>query len=130
MLYRTMGSAAEYALATLREGPLPGALIIERARELSGGRVRLTVGGLHDVLDGLTEAGLVDSGADGFLEDSWLRRYHLTGAGEATLLPAARSRPFVVRGRLRLLTSWLSVDLQLTVLAAPRDEGVVDQQHI
>jgi PadR family transcriptional regulator len=121
-----MGRAVAYTLATLREGPLPATLIIERARELSGGRISLTVGSVYDALHGLAGAGLVEAGPDGFLEERWLRRYRLTGAGEAALVPAAapvrRSRPFVLNGQLRLLTSWLRVDLQLTVVTAPGDD--------
>jgi DNA-binding PadR family transcriptional regulator len=117
-----MGRATAYTLATLRDGPLPAALIIERTRELSGGRVSLTVGAVHDALHALTGAGLVEAGSDGFLEERWLRRYRLTGAGEAASTPVRRARPFVLNGHLRLLTSRLRIDLRLTVVAAPADD--------
>ena len=49
-----------FVLAALLGGPLHGYGIIQRAGELSGGRVRLATGTLYTALDRLTAEGLVE----------------------------------------------------------------------
>src|SRR5258708_15613554 len=49
-----------FVLAALLGGPLHGYGIIQRAGELSGGRVRLATGTLYTALDRLTAEGLLE----------------------------------------------------------------------
>jgi PadR family transcriptional regulator PadR len=49
-----------FVLASLLDGPLHGDAIIQRAGELSGGRVRLVTGTLYAALDRLTAEGQVE----------------------------------------------------------------------
>jgi Transcriptional regulator PadR-like family len=48
-----------FALAALIDGPLHGYAIMQRARELSDGHVRLSTGTLYSVLDRALREGLV-----------------------------------------------------------------------
>jgi DNA-binding PadR family transcriptional regulator len=50
-----------YALAALIDGPLHGYAIAQRARELSGGRVRLSTGTLYALLERALSTGFRSS---------------------------------------------------------------------
>lgn len=93
-----------FALASLIDGPLHGYAIIQRAQDLSGGRVRLSTGTLYALLERAIEAGLVAAG-EPYVEGGRQRRdYALTDEGRAELAAEAQrlaEAAEVVSGRLR-----------------------------
>ena len=71
-----------FALAALIDGPLHGYAIAQRARELSGGRVRLSTGTLYALLERALSESLVIAG-EPYVEGGRQRRdYTLTPAGQ------------------------------------------------
>jgi PadR family transcriptional regulator PadR len=74
-----------FVLAALLDGPLHGYGIIKRARELSGGRVRLATGTLYTALDRLTGEGYVRLVSEETVAGRVRRTYGLTAAGLAAL---------------------------------------------
>ena len=93
-----------YALAALIDGPLHGYAIAQRARELSGGRVRLSTGTLYALLERALSESLVIAG-EPYVEGGRQRRdYTLTPAGRALLAEEAARLAHAARavsGRLR-----------------------------
>ena len=93
-----------YALAALIDGPLHGYAIAQRARELSGGRVRLSTGTLYALLERALSESLVIAG-EPYVEGGRQRRdYTLTPAGRALLADEAARLEHAARavsGRLR-----------------------------
>jgi PadR family transcriptional regulator, regulatory protein PadR len=78
-----------FALAALIDGPLHGYAIAQRARELSGGRVRLSTGTLYGLLERALAESLVIAG-EPYVEGGRQRRdYTLTPAGRALLAEEA-----------------------------------------
>jgi PadR family transcriptional regulator, regulatory protein PadR len=78
-----------FALAALIDGPLHGYAISQRARELSGGRVRLSTGTLYALLERALSESLVIAG-EPYVEGGRQRRdYTLTLAGRAQLADEA-----------------------------------------
>ena len=74
-----------FALAALIDGPLHGYAIAQRARELSGGRVRLSTGTLYALLERALSESLVMAGKP-YVEGGRQRRdYTLTPTGRALL---------------------------------------------
>ena len=74
------------ALAALIDGPMHGYAIAQRARELSGGRVRLSTGTLYALLERALSESLVIAG-EPYVEGGRQRRdYTLTPAGRALLV--------------------------------------------
>lgn len=74
-----------YALAALIDGPLHGYAIVKRARELSGGAVRLSTGTLYAALERAMSEGLLVAG-EPYVERGRSRRdYALTPAGQDAL---------------------------------------------
>jgi PadR family transcriptional regulator PadR len=99
-----------FVLAALLEGPLHGYAIAQRARELSGGRVRLSAGTLYGALERLAAQGLVHEHSEDVVAGRRRRYHRITDAGaaavaeEAERLAAAaeavrRRRPAMARGR-------------------------------
>jgi len=88
----------------LIDGPLHGYAIARRARELSGGRVRLSTGTLYALLERALSESLVIAG-DPYVEGGRQRRdYTLTPAGRALLADEAAQLAHAARavsGRLR-----------------------------
>ncbi len=74
-----------YVLACLLDGPLHGYAIIQRAGELSGGRVRLATGTLYTALDRLAAAGYVRLVSEEIVNGRARRSYGLTDSGAAAL---------------------------------------------
>jgi PadR family transcriptional regulator, regulatory protein PadR len=100
--------ASYFVLAALLEGPLHGYAISARAKELSGGEVRLTAGTLYGALERMAGQGLVEVDREETVDGRRRRYYRITGAGseavtaEADRLAAAarvvkRARPRVAR---------------------------------
>lgn len=78
-----------FILAALLGEPLHGYAIIQRAAELSGGRVRLPAGTLYGALERLASEGLVAADREETV-DGRRRRYHrLTAEGEAAVTQEA-----------------------------------------
>ncbi len=78
-----------FALAALIDGPLHGYAIARRARELSGGRVRLSTGTLYALLERALSESLVIAG-EPYVEGGRQRRdYTLTPAGRVLLADEA-----------------------------------------
>jgi PadR family transcriptional regulator, regulatory protein PadR len=78
-----------FALAALIDGPLHGYAIAQRARELSGGRVRLSTGTLYALLERALSESLITAGQP-YVEGGRQRRdYTLTPAGRAVLAEEA-----------------------------------------
>jgi PadR family transcriptional regulator, regulatory protein PadR len=92
-----------FALAALIDGPLHGYAIMQRARELSDGHVRLSTGTLYSVLDRALREGLVTDGEPYVVAGRQRRDYALTPAGRLVMQQEserlARSAS-VVRARL------------------------------
>ena len=88
-----MSEATYFILAALMRGRSHGYGIVERARDLSGGRVELTAGTLYGALDRLERQGLVAADGEETVAGR-VRRYHrLTDAGtEAVRAEADRMR--------------------------------------
>ena len=90
-----------FVLASLLDGPLHGYAIIQRAGELSGGRVRLATGTLYTALDRLTAEGHVELVREEIVNGRARRTYGLTSSG-ADALRAEASR---MAEAARLVTS-------------------------
>ena len=95
-----------FALAALIDGPLHGYAIAQRARELSGGRVRLSTGTLYALLERATEESLVIAGEPYVVDGRHRRDYSLTPAGRSVLAEEA--------GRLASAARTVSARLQAT----------------
>ena len=80
-----MRESPYFVLVSLLGGPLHGYAIIQRAGELSGGRVRLATGMLYAALDHLTAEGHVELLSDEIVSGRVRRSYGLTPRGAATL---------------------------------------------
>jgi len=74
-----------YVLACLLDGPLHGYAIIQRAAELSGGRVRLATGTLYTALDRLAGEEHVRLVREEIVNGRARRSYGLTDSGAAAL---------------------------------------------
>jgi PadR family transcriptional regulator len=74
-----------FALAALIDGPLHGYAIAQRARELSGGRVRLSTGTLYALLERALAESLVTAGGPYVVDGRHRRDYSLSTAGRALL---------------------------------------------
>jgi PadR family transcriptional regulator PadR len=72
-------------LASLLDEPLHGYAIIQRAGEVSGGRVRLPTGTLYTALDRLTAGGLVELVREEIVNGRVRRSYGLTPTGTGEL---------------------------------------------
>ena len=79
-----------FVLAALLGGPLHGYGIIQRAQELSGGRIRLATGTLYTALDRLTAEGLVELVSEETVNGRARRTYGLTTDGSAALRAEAQ----------------------------------------
>jgi PadR family transcriptional regulator PadR len=82
---RPMRESPYFVLVSLFGGPLHGYAIIQRAGELSGGRVRLATGTLYAALDHLTAEGHVELVREEIVSGRVRRSYGLTPRGDATL---------------------------------------------
>src|ERR1700739_1981254 len=74
-----------FVLASLLDGPLHGYAIIQRAEELSDGRVRLATGTLYTALDRLTGEGYVELVREEIVNGRVRRSYGLTPGGAGAL---------------------------------------------
>ena len=74
-----------FVLASLLDGPLHGYAIIQRAAELSDGRVRMATGTLYTALDRLTAEGYVRLVSEEIVNGRARRSYGLTESGSAAL---------------------------------------------
>jgi len=93
-----------FALAALIDGPLHGYAIAQRARELSGGRVRLSTGTLYALLERALAEALVTAGEPYVRDGRHRRDYALTAAGRDVLEQEAerlRQAARTVSSRLR-----------------------------
>jgi PadR family transcriptional regulator, regulatory protein PadR len=108
MVGKPMTAQAFFVLAALADGPRHGYGIVGEVAELSGGRVRLKIGGLYGVLERLAVEGLIEPDREE-AHDGRLRRYYrLTMDGRGALAAEAELRAAtarVVRSRLRLTGS-------------------------
>ena len=88
-----MSEARYFVLAALLDGRLHGYGIVQRAAELSEGRVRLSTGTLYGALDALAERGLVAPDGEEKVHGRLRRYYRLTDSGlEAVHAEAERLR--------------------------------------
>jgi DNA-binding PadR family transcriptional regulator len=74
-----------FVLASLLDGPLHGYAIIQKATDLSGGRVRLVTGTLYAALDRLSAEALVRLVSEEVVNGRVRRSYGLTDTGAAAL---------------------------------------------
>jgi PadR family transcriptional regulator, regulatory protein PadR len=79
-----------FVLASLLDGPLHGYAIIQRAVQLSGGRVRLATGTLYTALDRLAAEGHVELVREEIVNGRVRRCYGLTSSGAGALRAEAR----------------------------------------
>ena len=82
---RPMRESPYFVLVSLLGGPLHGYAIIQRAGELSGGRVQLATGTLYAALDHLTAEGHVELVREEIVSGRVRRSYGLTPRGAGTL---------------------------------------------
>jgi PadR family transcriptional regulator PadR len=80
-----MREPSYFVLASLLDGPLHGYAILQRAKELSGGRVRLATGTLYTALDRLTAEGYVELVREEIVHGRARRSYGLTSSGAGAL---------------------------------------------
>ena len=80
-----MQESPYFVLVSLLGGPLHGYAIIQRAGELSGGRVRLATGTLYAALDRLTAEGHVELVREEIVSGRVRRSYGLTPPGAGAL---------------------------------------------
>lgn len=80
-----MGEPTYFVLVSLLDGPLHGYAIIQRAEDLSGGRIRLATGTLYTALDRLTTEGCIELVREEIVNGRARRSYGLTPAGAAAL---------------------------------------------
>jgi PadR family transcriptional regulator, regulatory protein PadR len=80
-----MREPSYFVLASLLDGPLHGYAIIQRTKELSGGRVRLATGTLYTALDRLTAEGHVELVREEIVNGRVRRSYGLTPPGAGAL---------------------------------------------
>jgi PadR family transcriptional regulator, regulatory protein PadR len=78
-----------FVLASLLDGPMHGYAIIQRADQLSGGRIKLATGTLHTALDRLTAEGNVEVVREEIVNGRARRSYGLTPPGAGALRAAA-----------------------------------------
>lgn len=94
-----------FALAALIDGPLHGYAIARRARELSGGQVRLSTGTLYALLERALSESLVSAG-EPYVEGGRQRRdYALTPAGRTLLAEEATRLEHAARAVSSRLTA-------------------------
>jgi PadR family transcriptional regulator, regulatory protein PadR len=74
-----------FVLASLLDGPLHGYAIIQRAEQLSGGRIKLATGTLYTALDRLTAEGSVELVREEVVNGRTRRSYGLTPSGAGAL---------------------------------------------
>ena len=84
-LRNQMGEPTYFVLVSLLDGPLHGYAIIQRAEDLSGGRIRLATGTLYTALDRLTTEGCIELVREEIVNGRARRSYGLTPAGAAAL---------------------------------------------
>jgi PadR family transcriptional regulator, regulatory protein PadR len=80
-----MSEQAFFILTVLVDGPCHGYGIVREVSDLSGGRVRLKIGGLYGLLDRLVSAGLIEPDREDVTDGRLRRYYRLTGTGRRTL---------------------------------------------
>jgi DNA-binding PadR family transcriptional regulator len=93
-----------FVLASLLDGPMHGYAIIQRAEQLSGGRVRLATGTLYTALDRLTAEGYVELVREEIVNGRVRRCYGLTSLGAGALRAEATrmaEAALLVTGRAR-----------------------------
>jgi PadR family transcriptional regulator PadR len=78
-----------FVLAALLDGPLHGYGIIQAAKRLSGGRVRLSTGTLYGALDRLGREGMVTADGEEVVDGRVRRYYRLTDPGRRALAQEA-----------------------------------------
>src|SRR5215469_4849037 len=74
-----------FVLASLLDGPLHGYAIIQRTKDLSGGRIRLATGTLYTALDRLAAEGFVELVREEIVNGRARRSYGLTSSGAGAL---------------------------------------------
>ena len=96
-----MRGATYFVLASLLDGPLHGYGIMQRAAELSDGRVRLATGTLYTALDRLTAEEYVRPVREEIVNGRARRSYELTENGAAAL----RAEAMRMAAAARVVTS-------------------------
>jgi PadR family transcriptional regulator, regulatory protein PadR len=100
-----MTAQAFFVLTALAGEPRHGYGIVGEVTELSGGRVKLKIGGLYGVLDRLAAEGLIEPDREEAHGGRLRRYYRLTKDGQCALAEEAELRAVsarVVRARLGL----------------------------
>ncbi|MDQ1645436.1 MAG: hypothetical protein QOJ50_1620 [Cryptosporangiaceae bacterium] len=105
VIQRPLSEQAFLVLTALAEEPLHGYAIVKSVGELTGDRVRLSVGTLYGVLDRLVADGLVERDRDEVHQGRQRRYYKITDTGAGALSDEAERLAANVRvatERLRL----------------------------
>jgi DNA-binding PadR family transcriptional regulator len=93
----SMREASYYSLAALLDGPAHGYGMLERVREMTGGKVRLTAGTLYGVLDRLVDEGLIRPAGNEIVNGRARQYYEITEAGSGAVLEEAERMAAAVR---------------------------------
>ncbi|MGH9169706.1 MAG: PadR family transcriptional regulator [Acidimicrobiales bacterium] len=81
-----------YTLAVLLEGRTHGYAILERVREMTSGRVRLTAGTLYGVLDRLVDEGLAERAGSEIVRGRARQYFEITDTGSGAVQAEADNR--------------------------------------
>ncbi|MEV4247386.1 PadR family transcriptional regulator [Streptosporangium canum] len=79
-----------FVLTTLLDGPMHGHAILKGVGELSGGRVRPSVGTLYGILERLSERGVLAVDREEVVNGRSRRYFRITDAGQAVVRAEAR----------------------------------------
>jgi len=85
----SMREATYYSLAALLDGPAHGYGILERVRQMTAGKVRLTAGTLYGVLDRLVDEGLIQPAGREIVNGRARQYYEITEGGSNAVVAEA-----------------------------------------
>ncbi|MFB9626622.1 PadR family transcriptional regulator [Nonomuraea helvata] len=85
-----MSEPMYFVLTALRAGPLHGHAISKSIKELSGGRVKPSVGTLYGILERLNERGVISVDREETVNGRNRRYFRITDEGQALVEAEAR----------------------------------------
>ena len=101
-----MREATYYTLAVLLDGPSHGYAVLERVKEMTGGKVSLTTGTLYGTLDRLVDEGLIQRAGSEIVRGRARQYFEITDEGSGAvqleaerLAQAAKAVQKVIRAR-------------------------------
>jgi DNA-binding PadR family transcriptional regulator len=80
-----MRDATYYTLAVLLDGPSHGYAVLERVKEMTGGKVSLTTGTLYGTLDRLVDEGLIRRAGSEIVRGRARQYFEITDKGSGAV---------------------------------------------